>query len=76
MSLLPPRCTCAEREHACSPPFPAHPEKGGGLGNPGRVVRLGKWGGWFSDHDTVIPYGAPGGRREDEGMQSDYGANS
>lgn len=35
MSLMPPVCTCDQREHACSPPCKAHPEKGGGLGNPG-----------------------------------------
>lgn len=35
MTLCAPICTCNEREHACSPPCPAHPERGGGLGNPG-----------------------------------------
>lgn len=36
MSLYDDRiCTCDQREHACSPPCEVHPEKGGGLGNPG-----------------------------------------
>lgn len=48
MSLLPPRCTCAERQHGCSPPCPAHPELGGGLGNPG-VLKDGLPAGFPSD---------------------------
>ena len=28
-------CTCHERKHACSPPCDKHPERGGGLDNPG-----------------------------------------
>jgi hypothetical protein len=58
MSLVPPRCTCDQREHACSPPCRAHPERGGGLGNPGRAISLDNGstdGGFFTDYDTVLP---------------------
>lgn len=40
MSLVPPICTCDQRPHACSPPCKAHPELGGGLGNPGHPLDL------------------------------------
>lgn len=40
VSLCAPPCTCDQRQHACSPPCRAHPELGGGLGNPGVSIFL------------------------------------
>lgn len=57
MSLYDDRiCTCDQRQHACSPPCRVHPERGGGLGNPGVAgPEYEAFKRWLNDHDAEAP---------------------
>jgi hypothetical protein len=49
-------CTCDQRQHACSPPCKAHPERGGGLGDPGVAdTEYEAFKRWFNDRQAQAP---------------------